>query len=67
MIRIFSPFTVCFNTTGQPAMMIPLGHNADGFPLAVQAVARFADEASLFRLASQLEQARPWFARKRAL
>ena len=60
----FSPFTVWFNTTGQPAMMIPLGRNADGFPIAVQAVARFADEASLFRLASQLEQVRPWFAHK---
>jgi Asp-tRNA(Asn)/Glu-tRNA(Gln) amidotransferase A subunit family amidase len=60
----FSPFTVWFNTTGQPAMMIPLGRNADGFPIAVQAVARFGDEASLFRLASQLEQARPWFPRK---
>jgi amidase len=63
----FSPFTVWFNTTGQPAMMIPLGLNADGFPIAVQAVARFGDEASLFRLASQLEQARPWIAHKPAL
>lgn len=63
----FSPFTVWFNTTGQPAMMIPLGRNADGFPIAVQAVARFADEASLFRLASQLEQARPWFDHKPTL
>ena len=63
----FSPFTVWFNTTGQPAMMIPLGLNADGFPIAVQAVARYGDEASLFRLAAQLEEARPWFNRKPAL
>jgi amidase len=63
----FSPFTVWFNTTGQPAMMIPLGVNADGFPIAVQAVARYGDEASLFRLAGQLEAARPWFNRKPAL
>jgi amidase len=60
----FSPFTVWFNTTGQPAMMIPLGLNADGFPIAVQAVARQGDEATLFRLAAQLESARPWFDRK---
>ena len=60
----FSPFTVWFNTTGQPAMMIPLGRNADGFPIAVQAVARYGDEATLFRLAAQLEEARPWFERK---
>ncbi|MDG2286220.1 MAG: amidase family protein, partial [Alphaproteobacteria bacterium] len=63
----FSPFTVWFNTTGQPAMMIPLGLNADGLPIAVQAVARQGDEATLFRLAAQLEAARPWFDRKPAL
>ena len=57
----FSPFTVWFNTTGQPAMMLPLGRTGTGFPLAVQAVARFGEEATLFRLAGQLEAARPWF------
>jgi Asp-tRNA(Asn)/Glu-tRNA(Gln) amidotransferase A subunit family amidase len=60
----FSPFTVWFNITGQPAMVLPLGRAADGRPVAVQLVARFGDEATLFRLAAQLEQARPWFARK---
>jgi amidase/6-aminohexanoate-cyclic-dimer hydrolase len=59
----FSPFTVWFNITGQPAMMLPLGHLADGLPLAVQLVGRFGDEATLFRLAAQLEEARPWFDR----
>lgn len=63
----FSPFTVWFNLTGQPAMMIPLGQTETGFPLAVQAVARYGDEASLFRLAAQLEAARPWIGRKPAL
>jgi Asp-tRNA(Asn)/Glu-tRNA(Gln) amidotransferase A subunit family amidase len=56
----FSPFTVWFNLTGQPAIMLPLGHTDSGLPLAVQAVARYGDEATLFRLASQLEAARPW-------
>ena len=63
----FSPFTVWFNLTGQPAMMIPLGRTESGFPVAVQAVARFGDEATLFRLAAQLEAARPWIDRKPAL
>jgi len=63
----FSPFTVWFNLTGQPAMMLPIGHSASGLPVAVQLVARFGDEATLFRLGSQLEAARPWFARKPAL
>jgi Asp-tRNA(Asn)/Glu-tRNA(Gln) amidotransferase A subunit family amidase len=62
----FSPFTVWFNLTGQPAMMLPLGQSADGLPVAVQCVARYGDEATLFRLAAQLEAARPWIARRPA-
>jgi len=60
----FSPFTVWFNITGQPAMMLPLGQSASGLPVAVQIAARYGDEATLFRLAAQLEAARPWFDRK---
>ena len=60
----FSPFTVWFNITGQPAMVLPLSRTADGFPLSVQLVARYGDEATIFRLAAQLEKARPWFDRR---
>ncbi len=60
----FSPFTVCFNITGQPALMLPLGRSTEGLPLAVQLVARYGDEATLFRLGAQLEAARPWVDRK---
>jgi amidase len=68
----FSPFTVWFNITGQPAIMLPLKQidtpgAPRGLPLAVQLVARFGDEATLFRLSAQLEAARPWFDRKPAL
>jgi Asp-tRNA(Asn)/Glu-tRNA(Gln) amidotransferase A subunit family amidase len=63
----FSPFTVWFNLTGQPAMMLPLGVSETGLPLATQLVGRYGDEATLFRLAAQLEAARPWFERKPAL
>ena len=59
----FSPFTVLFNLTGQPALTLPLGQMDDGFPAAVQLVAPFGDEATLIRLGSQLEAARPWFNR----
>jgi len=59
----FSPFTVLFNLTGQPALTLPLGELRDGFPAAVQLVAPFGDEAILFRLGGQLEAARPWFNR----
>jgi Asp-tRNA(Asn)/Glu-tRNA(Gln) amidotransferase A subunit family amidase len=63
--RVFhmSPFTVWFNLTGQPAMMLPLGVSAEGLPLATQLVGRYGEEAMLFRLASQLEKARPWIDR----
>ena len=60
----FSPFTVWFNLTGQPAVMLPLGRAEGGFPVAVQLAARYGDEATLFRLGGQLERARPWFDRK---
>jgi len=63
----FSPFTVWFNLTGQPAMMLPLGQSKSGLPLAVQLAAPFGDEATLFRLGGQLEIARPWIGRKPAL
>lgn len=63
----FSPFTVWFNLTGQPGLMLPLGQSSGGLPLAVQLVGRFGDEATLFRLGAQLEAARPWFGRRPAL
>jgi amidase len=65
------PFTVLFNLTGQPAIVLPLARceanpkrTAAGFPISVQLVARYGDEATLFRLSAQLEKARPWFDRK---
>ncbi len=59
----WTPNTQLFNQTGQPAMSVPLFWNADGLPIGVQLAARFGDEATLFRLAAQLETARPWAAR----
>ena len=60
----FSPFTVWFNLTGQPAIVLPIGTSTHGLPVAVQAVAPYGDEAMLFRFSAQLESARPWFDRK---
>jgi amidase len=57
------PWTPVINATGQPAMSVPLCWSAEGLPIGSHFVARFGDEATLYRLAAQLERARPWFDR----
>jgi amidase len=59
----FIPYTPVFNVTGQPAMSMPLYWNEAGLPIGMHFVGRFGDEATLFRLAGQLERTQPWFDR----
>ena len=59
-LRRYIPGTSMFNMSGQPSMSVPLAWNAAGLPLGMMFSARFGDEATLFRLAAQLEQERPW-------
>jgi amidase len=56
----FTPFTGAWNAAGNPAAAVPVGTGADGLPLAVQVVARQADEATLIALSAQIEAEVGW-------
>lgn len=53
-------FLGTFNATGQPSVSLPLGLDRNNMPIGLQIVGRFADEATLVRVARDLEEARPW-------
>ncbi len=62
--RITFGFTPPFNMTGQPSLSLPLGQSRDNLPIGMMFTGRYADEATLFRLAAQLEKEMPWKDRK---
>jgi len=59
-----TPFTQLANFTGQPAMSVPLHWTEAGLPCGVHFMAPFGDEATLLKVAAQLEQENPWFDKR---
>jgi Asp-tRNA(Asn)/Glu-tRNA(Gln) amidotransferase A subunit family amidase len=64
---LWTPFTAIVNVTGQPAASVPLHWSDDGLPIGVQLIGRPFAEATLIRVAAQLEEARPWADRRPAV
>ena len=60
----YMPYAGLFNMTGQPSMSVPLHWTEDNLPVGMMFTAPFADEATLFQLAGQLERAQPWAHRR---
>lgn len=53
-----------FNFSGQPSLSLPLWQSGSGLPIGMMFTGRFADEATLYRLAGQLETEQPWNNRR---
>lgn len=63
-IAQYTPFTAVYNITGNPSMSLPLHWTDAGLPVGTMITGAFGDEATLFRLAGQLETASPWIDKR---
>ena len=62
--KAYTPYTAMYNTTGQPAISLPLHQSAEGLPIGMMLVGRPRGEAALLSLAAQLEATLPWAQRR---
>jgi amidase len=63
----FTPWTALYNSSGQPAISLPLFQSASGLPIGIMLAGRPAGETALLSLAAQVEEAVPWHARHPAI
>lgn len=63
----YSTLTAPFNTTGQPAISLPLATTESGLPIGIQLIAAYGREDLLIQIAGQLEKSRPWADRRPAM
>jgi amidase len=57
-------FMPLFNTTGHPAISLPLHWADNGLPAGIQFVAPFAEEMALLQVGALFEEALPWSERR---
>jgi amidase len=60
-------YTPLENIAGAPAISLPLAWSSGGLPIGVHFAAAQGQERRLLELAYELEQARPWIARRPAI
>jgi amidase len=60
-------FMFAFNISGLPAMSLPATWTEQNAPIGVQLVGRHGDEATILRVAAQMEEAQPWLDRRPAI
>jgi amidase len=64
LIEDYAAYTPQFNTTGQPALVLPLWESKKGLPITMQFVGKLGGEETLYSLANQLESSQPWITRR---
>ncbi|WP_420403271.1 amidase [Nisaea sp.] len=60
----YSPYTACFNASGQPAVSLPLAWSGGGLPIGVHIAAPFGADELLMSVCAELERAAPWFGKR---